>query len=165
MADPLILTVTPNTTSPFVLSSDVSTPFTITSSSSIPVTLQMGASLTGSFDLTGPSSVRGFEAFIAGNINSDETLMASIAPYTFEVNAANCVAAAITAPLTQIVFAIFRTVATITTQIGTITFNANETDGTVVFTDTAIARRSLVTIKAPSNPDATIADITFLVAE
>jgi hypothetical protein len=165
MADQMVITLSAENTSPFVLTADTVAPFVLTTATSGPVTIQMGASLTGNVGLTGPSSLKGFEGFAAGVVDNQETILAAIIPYNFTANVANCEATAIQAAASQVVFSIVRTRSSIATQIGTVTFNAGSKNGVFIFTATDFIKGDIVSIVAPINPDSALSDITFLVAE
>jgi hypothetical protein len=165
MPDQMILTIVADNTSPFTLTQDSTAAFVLTSLSGSTVTLQMGATLTGTTDLTGPSSLKGFESFVADTVSDNEIITSVIVPYAFTANPSHCSAYAIDAPVGTATFLIFKTVGNSTTQVGTVTFAANSHTGTVALTSTSFSKGDLVYIQAPTGIDQTIANITFLVAE
>lgn len=165
MADDMILTVITDLSSPFVLSQSGTQTFVLTAPTTSNINIQLGASLTGAVNLVGPSSIKGFETFIAGLLNPNEILLAQIAPYSFTLDEASSSAVSLTAATSTSIFRLFKTVSNVTTQIGTITFAASGAVGVVVFTDPIIHKNDLITLYAPIGADASLADIAFLLAE
>lgn len=165
MPDQIVLTAIPDSSSAFVLTHDTVAPFILNAPNNPALVVQLGTNLSGSVDLTGPTSLRGFEGFVSGSVSDSEVLIAFIAPYTFTIDAAHCFASAMEVPLADIVFSIKKTSGNVTSQIGTVTFSANNAHGVFNFASLAIMRGDLITIQAPASPDTSISNIAFLVAE
>jgi hypothetical protein len=165
MAEPITLTISQDTSSPFVLSSTTSSPFILTGSPSSTVTLQLGATLTGLVDLTGPSSMKGFESYVAGLVNDSELVIVAIAPYAMTINPSNSLAYAVTPPTGVTVFTVKRVRAGVTTTIGSITFIPDENVALINFSDPNLLKNDVVLAFGPSPADATLADTSFLLVQ
>lgn len=164
MADPIPLNISANT-SPFLLTQTTTAPFVLTGSNTATVSLQLGASLVGGFDLTGPSSIKGFFSFVASQPQPDEICVAVLAPYSYTINPANSGAVALEAATGSTIYKINKVVGGTVTQIGSIIFVSGLTTGSIALTEPFIQKGELVTIQAPSVQDATLGDLTFLLAE
>lgn len=97
--------------------------------------------------------------FCSGKPAASEVVAGAIFPVTGSITQANCVAKATVAATGSTVFTIFKD----TTQVGTITFAASATLGTISITSGAITANQHVTIVAPATADGTLANISFLV--
>lgn len=148
---------------PFTIRTDSTLPFVLTGDNEDSVTLTLGTQLTGPVNLQGPQgepSIRGFSAFCNGTPIGDEPVVVALSPYDVTLSLTECKAEALEAATAQTIFKIYSE----GLQIGTVTFAATSTIGIFSFSDLTIAKGELVTIVAPSIPDATLADITFLLA-
>lgn len=141
------------------------TPFVLIQTSNGSIALPATSSLAGSISLVGPSSLKGIEAYASGTYDSNEIVVATLAPYAFTISLQNSVAQSLAAATAQTIFIVNKTVGVLTTQIGTITFDAGSKEGIVAITDPDIAKRDLITIKAPAISDATLGDVVFILAE
>lgn len=123
----------------------------------------LAKSASGDFQVawTTLAQVKGFAGGVAGKPAGGQLVGGGIAPYSFTLSAANSTAIANTAATSSTVFIIKRNGA----QIGTITFSASATVGIVSFTQTSVSAGQRVEIYAPATPDATLADILFLLRE
>ena len=97
--------------------------------------------------------------FCSGKPAASEVVGGAIFPTATTITQANCSAKATIAATASTVF----TIAKDGTTVGTITFSASATTGTVSITAGSITALQHVTITAPSTPDATLANISFLV--
>lgn len=104
------------------------------------------------------SPPKGLSSSCAGKPAASEMVGSGIAPYALTLSAANSKAEALVAATASTVFLIKRD----GTQIGTITFAAAGTTGTIAYSSTAITEDQHLTIHAPATPDATLADLSFL---
>lgn len=165
MADIITLNISQSAT-PFALAQTTDAAFVLTqATASNVVNVQLGASLTGSVSLVGPSSIKGFESYAAGNVGDNELILLNVVPYTFTVSVPDSMAYALTPPTASAVFTIKRIRGGVLTTIGTVTFAANSNNGVIAFTDAALIKHDVLLIYAPSPSDATLADISFLLAE
>jgi hypothetical protein len=156
------LTVT-TAPSPFILTQSASSPFTLSGSGSATISLNMSPTLVGGIALTGPAGEPAFRAlssFVAGFPNPSEIVASGLSPYTFDVSVSESKAEALVAATAETIF----TIKCEGVSIGTVTFAIGATVGVVAFTSTTITKGDLVTIHAPAIQDATLADITFLLA-
>lgn len=97
--------------------------------------------------------------FCSGKPAASEVVAGAIFPVAGAVNAGNCVAKATVAATASTVFTITKDGA----ALGTITFAAGATLGTFSITAANLTANQHVTITAPATPDATLANISFLV--
>jgi hypothetical protein len=118
---------------------------------------------TGSIGFTGSTGtqIRGLSGFCSGKPAASEIVAGALAPYAFTIVSGNCAARAVVAATASTVFSI----RIAGSEIGTITFAAAATVGTFSFTSTTVAVNDNITIVAPASPDATLADISFLIRE
>lgn len=107
------------------------------------------------------AAARGLSAFCSGKPAASEVVGGGVAPYALTLSAANSSAVALVAATASTVFTIKRA----GTSIGAVTFSAAATAGVVAFTATAITAGQNLTLTAPATPDATLADISFLIRE
>lgn len=137
------------------------TPFVLSGTPANVQNLTIGNNLSGYISLKGPigqTSLKGINAFVAGQPNSNETIVAAIVPYDFNLD--NLQAKALNAAGANSVF----DVAVDGSSIGTITFSIGQTVGTFALTATEILENSLFTITAPAIQDPNLSDIVFLLA-
>jgi hypothetical protein len=142
---------------------DPETPFVLSGGNLTNVNLQLNPSISGAVALTGPKgdpSFKGIGGFVGGIPLADEPVVVGIAPYDLTFTLSECKSEALVAATAITVFKIKCE----GIEIGTITYGAGATVGTVAFTDSTVAKGELVTIVAPTTPDATLANITFLLA-
>ena len=97
--------------------------------------------------------------FCSGKPATSEVIGGAIFPVAGAIVAGSCVAKATVAATASTIF----TIAKDGTAVGTITFAAGATLGTVSITAGNLTANQNVTITAPSSPDATLANISFLV--
>lgn len=102
--------------------------------------------------------IKGLSSFCAGKPLASEILAGAVSPYALTLSAANSAARAGIAATAQTIFVVKRG----GTQIGTVTFAASATTGTISISSSAVAAGDHLTINAPAVPDATLADIAFL---
>lgn len=103
---------------------------------------------------------KGMSSFVSGKPTASQVVGAGIAPYAFTIGA-NTQAIASVAATASTVFTIKKN----GTDIGTVTFSAAATAGVESMTVTSVAAGDRLSIHAPATPDATLADISFLVRE
>lgn len=160
--DPMDLTVT-TASSPFVLTQGSTQVFTLSGGAGATISLQLNPSLAGGVDLKGPAgdpALRALSAFVAGFPGPSEIVASGLSPYTFDLSVGESRAEARIAATAQTIFIIYVE----GVAIGTITFEAGQTIGNIVYTDTTVTKGDLVTIEAPASPDASLQDATFLLA-
>lgn len=116
-----------------------------------------GAAFTGA--ITAPNHLTTFSASCSGKPAASEFIAGQIFPVACTITAGNCRAVATVAATASTVFTIRKD----TTTVGTITFAAGATLGTVSISSGAITALQNVTLEAPATPDATLANISFLV--
>lgn len=120
---------------------------------------QSAATTAAATDATNKSNaVRSLTAFCSGKPLASEVIGAGIAPWAITVTAGNSKAYSQVAATASTVFTIKRG----TTTLGTVTFAAGSTTGTVAVSSGAITANQVITITAPATPDATLADISFM---
>jgi hypothetical protein len=100
-------------------------------------------------------------SFHSGKPTTSQVVDGQIAPYTFTFSAANSSARSLVAATASTVFVIKKN----NSQVGTITFSAAGTTGTVAYSSTSVAAGDLITIHAPVSVDSTLADIAFLLRD
>ena len=127
-----------------------------TSDTSKPISTATQTDLNAKLDSS--SYIRGLSAYCAGKPADSEAFAGGVAPSAITLSAANSSAKAGVAATASTVF----TVAKNGSSIGTISFNAAATLGTVSLTTTLIAAGDFLTIQGPSTADATLANIAFL---
>ena len=116
-----------------------------------------GATFTGL--IAAPNHLTTMSAFCSGKPAASEVVGGQIFPVATTITAGSCRAVATVAATASTVFTIRKD----TTTVGTITFAAGATLGTVSITSGAITALQHVTIEAPATADATLANISFLV--
>lgn len=113
----------------------------------------------GNFKFTyffgGAQNPRGIQAFVAGAPGSSEVVGGEIAPYALNASAAASSAKAGTAATASTVITIKKDGAT----MGTITFGAGSSTGTISISSPSITQGQLVTFEAPATADATLANL------
>lgn len=100
---------------------------------------------------------KGFGTFYAGKPTANEVIGGGVAPYAFNITAANCRARAGTAAAASTVFSIRKN----GSQVGTVTFSASGSVGAFSITTAAVAVGDIMTIVAPGTADSAISDIAF----
>jgi hypothetical protein len=105
--------------------------------------------------ITATNHANGVYFFCAGKPTASEEIGGAVAPYAFTISAANSTWRATTAATAQTIFSIRNN----NVQIGTVTFNAAATLGTVSITTANVLKDEIITIIAPATADATIAGI------
>lgn len=103
-------------------------------------------------------SVRGLSGFVSGKPAANEVVVGGIAPYALTLVQGNCVAKAVVAATASTTFLIKNN----GTQIGTIIWSASGTTGAVTITTAGVTAGDNLTIHGPATPDATLADLSFL---
>lgn len=116
-----------------------------------------GAAFTGA--ITAPNHLTTFSTFCSGKPSASEVIGGQIFPVATTIVQANCRAVATVAATASTVFTIRKDAV----NLGTITFAAGATLGTISITSGTVAALQNVTITAPATPDATLANLTFLV--
>lgn len=119
--------------------------------------LRLNPTFTG--PISAPNHLTTISAFCSGKPSANEVVGGLIAPVATTIVAARCVAKATVAATASTIFTISKDGAV----VGTITFAAGSAQGTVTITSGAVNALQNVTITAPANPDATLANISFLV--
>jgi hypothetical protein len=161
MAEPLNLTVTTEAT-PFTIRADSVAAFVLTGGNSDTVSLSLSPTLTGNVDLRGPQgeTPKGLQGYCSGRPLVNEVVIATTAPYAFDIDVSASRAEALVAATATTIFTIEKE----GVVIGTITFGAGETLGVFNITDTEVSLNDMIVIIAPSSEDVTLANITFLLA-
>lgn len=113
------------------------------------------------FNTLRASRPRGLSSFCSGKPSASEVVGSGIAPYAITLSQANSSAIAQVAATASTVFTLKRN----GTTIGTITFAAAATAGSISLSSTAVTLGQVVTVHAPASADATLADIAFLLRE
>jgi len=103
--------------------------------------------------------LRGMGGFCSGKPSASETIGAHKFSYAFTIASSRCTATASVAATASTIFTITKD----GVSIGTITFAAAATTGTFNFTNTSVVTGNRLIITAPATPDATLADIDFLI--
>ena len=106
----------------------------------------------------GDIAVRGLSGFCSGKPENSEVVTGAVSPYGFTF--AGGTARALVSATASTVFSVKKN----GTSIGTITFGAGATLGSVSIVGSVVAG-DYITITAPASADSTLADITFLLNE
>lgn len=122
-------------------------------------TTQLATTAYVQTNLSSYSKIKGFSVFWPGTVTANANIGGSIAPYSYTISQAACKARSLVAAAAQSIFTIKKNGA----SIGTVTFAASSTTGTVSITSTAVVVGDLLTISAPGTADANLADITMIV--
>lgn len=160
--EPMVLRVNQES-SPFVLRDDTTATFVLSGGNTMDITLQLGIPLTGVIDLRGPQgepALRALSGFVGGMPQDGEVVLAGNSPYAFTMTEADCVAEALVAATAETIFLIKNEGVT----IGTITFAAGAFVGVIDITTPEVDKNDLISIHAPVAQDATLANITLLLA-
>lgn len=102
--------------------------------------------------------IKGLSGWCAGKPAASEVIAGGRSPYAFTISQANSRASASVAATAQTIFTVYRN----GVQIGTITFAAAATTGTISLSATTIDLYDRITVVAPATPDDTLADIDIL---
>ena len=156
MSSPILIKVSKNTT-PFILRP---------SNPDGSVILTLGHTITGPISLKGPQgepSVRGLSGFCAAFPLSNEYVLYGVAPYDFDLTTSECRAVALAPATNEVIFKIYRIDANdVQEQIGTITFATGEDTATFNFIEINILKNEKLLVQAPTDIDASLSNITFL---
>jgi hypothetical protein len=124
---------------------------------------QFGGSIvatSGTFtgNITAPNFQTNYAGFCSGAPTANEVVLGAIAAVSFTMSPTTSIAKSTVAATASTVFTIKKD----GSAVGTITFAAAATTGTVSITSGSITANQNITVTAPATPDSTLANISFL---
>lgn len=118
-----------------------------------------GAAFTGA--ISAPNHLTTMSGFCSGKPSASEIVAGQIFPVATTISAANCNAQSTVAATAQTVFTVKNKSTGLTVM--TFTFNIGATNATVSTMNTSVSAFNYLYIEAPATPDATLANLSFLV--
>lgn len=109
--------------------------------------------------------VKGLSGFCSGLPSANERVAGGVSPYSFTISQANSSAKALVAATAPSVFTIKTGSLASPTVLGTYTFGAGDTEATTNIVEGGVTSGNFVWVEAPSSPDASLSDISFLIKE